>query len=217
MKIHRKLSRKPSPPSPLAGSTGFSRLDAGGRDAFPLLEQGYDLLATDVSPEAIAFCRGQAACLCRPLPVVDCISGLLNGTFDFIYAVAVVHMLVPDEDRDAFYTFIRDHLSPAGLALICTMGDGVTERQTDIRTAFDLQRRVHRQSGRMLQIANTSCRWVSFRTWERELERNSLNCIKKGMAAAGLDFPQMMYTVIGRRDRPSGPPAQRPQVNSIYD
>lgn len=188
-----------------------------GRDAFPLLEQGYDLLATDVSPEAIAFCRGKRPAYADRFRVVDCISGLLNGTFDFIYAVAVVHMLVPDEDRDAFYTFIRDHLSPAGLALICTMGDGVIERQTDIRTAFDLQRRVHRQSGRMLQIANTSCRMVSFRTWERELERNSLNCIKKGMAAAGLDFPQMMYTVIGRRDRPSGPPAQRPQVNSIYD
>lgn len=29
MGIHRKLSRKPSPPSPLAGSTGFWRLAAG--------------------------------------------------------------------------------------------------------------------------------------------------------------------------------------------
>ena len=27
-----------------------------GRDAFPLLEKGYQLLATDVSSEAIAYC-----------------------------------------------------------------------------------------------------------------------------------------------------------------
>lgn len=34
-----------------------------GRDAFPLLEQGYDLLATDVSPEAIAFWPGASGLL----------------------------------------------------------------------------------------------------------------------------------------------------------
>lgn len=174
-----------------------------GRDAFPLLEQGYDLLATDVSPEAIAFCRDKRPAYAERFQVVDCVSGLLNGHFDFIYAVAVVHMLVPDEDRDAFYTFIRDHLNPTGLALICTMGDGAVERQTDIRTAFDLQRRVHQQSGRMLQIANTSCRMVGFRTWEKELERNGLDCIKKGITAVGLDFPQMMYAVVKQHAAPT--------------
>ena len=28
-----------------------------GRDAYALLKQGFELLATDVSPEAISFCR----------------------------------------------------------------------------------------------------------------------------------------------------------------
>lgn len=59
--------------------------------------------------------------------------------FDFIYAIAVVHMLVLDEDRDGFYRFIYNHLKPEGLALICTMGDGEYEVKSDINQAFDIQ------------------------------------------------------------------------------
>ncbi len=167
-----------------------------GRDAFPLLEQGFDLLATDVSPEAIAFCQKRAPRFAEHFQVLDCISGQLDGTFDFIYAVAVVHMLVVDSDRNAFYRFIRSHLSPAGISLICTMGDGTLERQTDIRTAFDLQNRVHGQTGKTLQIAATSCRMVCFQTFEEELKRNGFAVLKTGITAIEPDFPQMMYAVV---------------------
>lgn len=167
-----------------------------GRDAFPLLQQGYDLLATDVSPEAIAFCRKRMPAFAERFQVLDCISGSLSGTFDFIYAVAVVHMLVPDRDRDAFYSFVRDHVSPDGIALICTMGDGKEERQTDIRAAFDLQSRVHSQTGQTIQIANTSCRMVGFATWEKEIERSGLVILHQGITAVEPDFPQMMFAVV---------------------
>lgn len=99
-----------------------------GRDAFPLLRQGFDLLATDVSQEAIRFCRERMPDHAERFQILDCVSGRLNTAFDFIYAIAVVHMLVPDEDRNAFYSFIREHLKPEGIALIGTMGDGSFER-----------------------------------------------------------------------------------------
>lgn len=169
-----------------------------GRDAFALLQRGYDLLATDVSSEAIAFCRKRLPDHAERFQVLDCVAGELDSTFDFIYAVAVVHMLVPDEDRNAFYGFIRKHLKPTGIALICTMGDGSLERQTDIRTAFEIQERVHEQTGKALQIASTSCRMVSFQTFDEELARNGLSVIKQGITAIEPDFSQMMYAVVRR-------------------
>lgn len=169
-----------------------------GRDAFPLLNAGFDLLATDISGAAIAYCRQKLPQYAQYFQVLDCVAGRLEGTFDFIYAVAVVHMLVPDEDRDAFYSFIRDHLAPGGVALICTMGDGSSERQTDIRTAFDIQNRIHGQTGKTVQIASTSCRMVSFETLRRELARNGLAILDEGVTTIEPDFSQMMYAVVKR-------------------
>ena len=166
-----------------------------GRDAHPLLKQGFDLLATDVSPEAISFCQKRMPDYAERFRVLDCVADKTDDTFDFIYAVAVVHMLVPDADRNAFYGFIRQHLKPSGISLICTMGDGIIERQTDIQTAFDLTERVHRQTGKAVRIAVTSCRMVNFQTFEKEMEQNGLDVIKKGVTAIP-GFPQMMFAVV---------------------
>ena len=77
------------------------------------------------------------------------------------------------------------------------MGDGTIERQTDIRTAFDIQNRIHEQSGKAIQIASTSCRMVNFQTFGNELEQNGLVVIKQGITAAiEPDFPQMMFAVV---------------------
>ncbi len=170
-----------------------------GRDACLLLKQGFDLLATDISSEAIAFCQKKFPRYEAHFQVVDSVTGKLDSLFDFIYAVAVIHMLVLDTDRDSFYCFIREHLKPNGIALICSMGDGDTERQTDIQTAFDIQDRVHEQSGKTVQIANTSCRMVTFQTFEKELERNGLTIIRQGVTVIEPDFPQMMFAVVKAR------------------
>lgn len=169
-----------------------------GRDAYPLLEQGFDLLATDVSPEAISFCQKIMPDKAEHFRVYDCVAEKMDDTFDFIYAVAVIHMLIPDEDRNAFYVSVREHLKISGIALIGTMGDGSIERQTDIRTAFDVQERIHEQTGKNVRITNTSCRIVNFTTFNKELERNGLEVIKQGVIAVEPDFPQMMYAVIRR-------------------
>ncbi len=167
-----------------------------GRDAYFLLKQGFDLLATDVSQEAIAFCQKKFSDFEEHFQILDCVSGNLNNKFDFIYAISVIHMLVSDKDRNAFYRFIRDHMTPDGIALICTMGDGSLERQSDIRNAFDIQERLHQQTGKSVQIASTSCRVVSFDTFHKELKRNGFIVVKEGNTFVEPDFPQMMFAVV---------------------
>lgn len=186
------------------GITAVSRiLELGcgeGRDAFPLLKSGFDLLATDISPEAIRFCRKKHPEYGEHFAVLDCVAGKISQRFDFIYAVAVVHMLVTDADRNAFYAFVRKHLTPNGIALICTMGDGEREHRSDIRTAFQLQDRIHEQSGKLVQIAGTSCRMVSFPAFRKELKANSLTIVKEGITSIEPDFSSMMYAVVRREE-----------------
>ena len=167
-----------------------------GRDAHLLLTQGFDVLATDVSSEAISYCKKKFPDFSKHFQVVDCITEKLDDKFDFIYAVAVIHMLVSDNDRNAFYRFIREHLSANGIALICTMGDGSFERQTDIHVAFDIMERIHGETGTTVHIANTSCRIVNFATFEKEIESCGLEIISQGITAVEPDFPQMMFAVV---------------------
>ena len=167
-----------------------------GRDAYLLLTQGFDVLATDVSREAVDYCKKKFPNFSEHFQVVDCVTEKLGKKFDFIYAVAVIHMLVSDNDRNAFYTFIREHLTSNGIALICTMGDGNFERQTDIHTAFDIMERIHGETGKTVQIVNTSCRIVNFATFEKEIVSNGLEIVNQGITAIEPDFPQMMFAQV---------------------
>ena len=167
-----------------------------GRDTKPLLLVGYDMLATDISPEAISYCQKQLPQFADRFQILDCITGKLDMQFDFIYAVAVVHMLVEDCDRNAFYSFIRGHLRSGGKALICTMGDGEIQRCSDPATAFTLQERIHQQTGTKVKIAGTSCRMVTFADFENELRNNGLTIIEKGITETVPGFSQMMYAVV---------------------
>ena len=167
-----------------------------GRDAGYLLERGMDVLAADVSPAAIVYARKRFPKFAQRFQVLDCLTEKLDDKFDFIYAVAVVHMLVPDEDRNGFYRFIREHLAAGGRALVCTMGNGEWERQSDISTAFDIQKRIHEPTGREVEIAGTSCRMVGWETFRRELAENGLAIVESGITAVEPDFPQMMYALV---------------------
>jgi len=170
-----------------------------GRDAALLLSSGFDLLATDISSEAIHHCRKNFPQYADKFQVLDCISGILNQKFKFIYAVAVIHMLVEDSDREAFYKFISTHLSDNGIALICSMGNGKAEYKTDMCRAFELQPRIHEKSGLEVQVANTSCRIVTFDTFHQEIRRASLSVIDSGLTSVSPDFPCMMYAVVSRK------------------
>lgn len=167
-----------------------------GRDAVPLLKQGYNLVATDISPAAISFCRKQSPRFAEHYRELDCINGSWEDTYDFIYAISVVHMLVRDCDRQAFYRFVAAHLNPDGCALVTSMGDGTRVHESDISAAFDLQDRTHEPSGEKLRIAATSYRAVSFDTFRREMEQAGLVILEEGITLIEPDYFQVMYAVV---------------------
>ena len=169
-----------------------------GRDSKTVLESGYQLKATDISTEAIAYCKKQLPQYADHFSVLDCLSDKLDTRFDFIFGIAIIHMLVLDEDRNGFYQFILNHLSENGIALICTMGDGEFETQSDITQAFTLQERNH-ETGKMM-VAGTSCRMVSFGTFESELARNNLSIIEKGITSSLPNFNSLMYAVVNKQN-----------------
>ena len=153
-----------------------------GRDARAVLEAGYRLCATDLSPAAIAYCRARMPERADCFRELDCLRGTHTCRYRFVYAVAVLHMLVRDEDRSAFYGFIRDHLTPDGAALICTMGDGAFEMQSDPDEAF---------AGLLY-----SC--FAFETLRSELAANGLSPVETGLTEAMPDFNSLMYAVVKR-------------------
>ena len=235
-----------------------------GRDALPLLRTGWNLLATDLSPEAVAWCRKLAPDRADRFRVLDCLGGELptrshipdypnielpentpapncpggdipenapapNGPggelpenakapdcpggelpenaqapdcpgsalperFDFIYAVAVLHMLTEDADRARFFAFIRDHLTKEGLALVCAMGDGERELRSDPARAFDPAERDHPAGP--ITVAATTCRIVSFDTLTREIQTAGLSILETGLTPSPPDFDRLMYAVV---------------------
>ena len=165
-----------------------------GRDARAVLDDGYDLLATDISPEAISYCKSRFPKYADRFAVLDCLNGDCSDTFDMIYAVAVLHMLVEDEDRKRFYSFIREHLSDNGIALVCSMGDGESEFSTRAEEAFEIRERNHFSGP--VQVASTSCRMVGFGKFEEEISEAGMTIVEKGLTSAMPDFDSLLYAVI---------------------
>lgn len=203
----QKLQWASSAPSAIVGqvmqrygitkNAGILELGCGeGRDAACLMKCGYNLTATDISPEAIRYCQAKNPEFADRFQVLDCVAGEWEEKFDFIYAVAVIHMLVEDDDRVRFYRFIREHLKENGIALICTMGDGKMERKSDISAAFDLQERTHGETGEKLWLAGTTCRMVTWEKFHREIQGSGLEVAECGITSVEPDFPVMMYAVV---------------------
>ena len=107
-------------------------------------------------------------------------------------------MLVLDADRRGLFRFIRDHLTPNGIGLICSMGDGETELQSDVTKAFEVQKRDHPAGPQM--VAATSCRMVSFPHFERELTDSGFEIVERGFTEAMPDFDRLMYAVVRKAE-----------------
>ena len=173
-----------------------------GGNAVALLQQGYSVLATDVSEAAVAYCRGKYPDFASHFARLDALSDPLDEQFDGVLAVAVLHMLTEDEDRQALLSFIRAHTRPGGTSMIVVMGDGEKAFSSDPNRAFEVQERVHEASGRVVHIASTTCRVVSRETLRWELKRAGLVIVEEGPAVwDGSDFA--MYALVR-------PAAERP-------
>ena len=77
-----------------------------GRDTRYLLNKNYNVLATDISKEAIDYCIKNDINHRNNYKVLDVLSDKSQDKYGFIYSVACLHMLVLDEDRNKYYTYI---------------------------------------------------------------------------------------------------------------
>ena len=172
-----------------------------GRDARYLLEKGYNVLATDVSSEAINYCKENNKKMAKNYRVLDVLdSNDFKLKFDFIYSVACIHMLTEEEDRNNYYKFIYDHLNNDGIALILSMGNGKSESKSDSRIAWDDTERIHAETKEKLNVASTSCRIVNFETLFKEIDSNGLKVKKYGITEIIPDFSEIMYVIIEKNN-----------------
>lgn len=149
-----------------------------GQNALNLMSKNYNLEASDISEEAIKWCKEKAKKLNldeRKFFVMDILKNKLTKKYDFIFSVAVLHMLVEDEDRNKFLSFIYHHLKNGGKAFIIIMGDGVEQYKTDSSKAFELADRPFGDS--TIKVATTSCRKVNWETFLSELKNANLRVL----------------------------------------
>lgn len=171
-----------------------------GRDSKILLNKGYNLLATDVSQEAINYCKQideNHSNNYEVLDVLDC--DTFKDRFNFIYSIACLHMLVLYDDRKKYFDFIHNHLKNNGYALVLTMGDGIKESSSDINKAWEDTERVHQKTNEIINVATTSCRIVNFETLEQEIKDSNLLIIEKGITQIIPNFPEIMYVLINNK------------------
>ena len=168
-----------------------------GRDARYLLNKNYNVLATDISKEAIHYCIKNDLSHKDSYKVLDALKdNLLKEKFGFIYSVACLHMFVLDEDRTKFYKYIYNHVKENGYCLILTMGNGIKQSESDISKAFDNIKRIHQESNKEISIATTSCRIVNFDTLYKEIESNGFEIVEQGLTEIKNHFNEIMYIVI---------------------
>ena len=165
-----------------------------GRDAKAVLEAGYNLFACDISHESINYCKTMMPEFASRFFRLDCVNGKHHEKYRFIYSIAVLHMLILDEDRKKFLDFIYQHLEQGGYALICAMGDGIQVFQTEVKDAFKMVKR-HHESGSII-VPATTCRVVSSKTFEKEIAAANLTIIKKGITHSLPDFDNLMYALV---------------------
>ena len=167
-----------------------------GRDARYLLNKNINVLATDVSQEAINYCINKDKKHMNNYQVLDILNNNFKEKFDFIYSVACLHMFVLDDDRSSFFKFVYHHLNDNGLALILSMGDGISESSSEISKSFDTVKRIHQESNMEVNIAATSCRIVSFETLLNEIQKSGFDTIKYGVTSIDNHFDKIMYVLI---------------------
>ena len=175
-------------------------LDLGcgeGRDAIYLLNNGYNVLGVDYSDTVIQKCNELSNFkYMDKFRQLDLVCDKLDDKFDFIYSVAVLHMFITDSHRKQFLSFIRNHLSFGGIALICVMGDGKKNFTSDYTKAFDDTKRVVMNNKKELNLATTSCRIVDWYTLIKEINSNNLQVIEKWISNSIPEFSEMMCVVV---------------------
>ncbi len=168
-----------------------------GQNALFLLKEGFNLKASDVSSEAIKWCKENCENenLKNNFFVLDIVNNNFNEKFDFILSVSTLHMLVLDDDRKAFFDFIYSHLNDHGIAIITSMGDGINEQNnSDIAKAFDMVKR-NNGAGEVL-VPQTSCRKVNWENLIKEITNAHLTVVDNYISSTISGFNSSMIAII---------------------
>ncbi len=168
-----------------------------GQNAIYLTKKHFHVQAFDVSPSAIQWCKQQAVKHRideNIFFVMDALHNDFSESYDFIYTVAVLHMLVTPEDRMQFLNFIYRNLNVNGKAFIIIMGDGVHEKETDPNLAFDI---VDRKFGnQVVKVANTSCKIVNWEHFTEELHQAKFQIIDHYLDTKIRGFNSCMIAIV---------------------
>ena len=142
-----------------------------GRDAFYLASNGYKVSGTDVSEEALSICKiksneNQLNIEWNREDFIEMSNNDLPS-YNWIYSIGTLHMLVDEEDRRQFLANLYTRLNKNGRLLLISKGDGITSYKTKQEEAFDLVERFHYLDDRKYSLEATSfCR----KTWEEHLK-----------------------------------------------
>ena len=172
-----------------------------GQNALFLQKQGYNIKASDVSNEAIKWCKQNA--IKNNIPetnyfVLDVLDNNFQDSFDCIITVSTLHMLVLEEDRKGFLDFIYNHLNKNGIAIITVMGDGQKERNDcDITKAFDLSEREF--NNQKINVTSTSCKIVNWQTLFKEFNNSNLKVIENYISEEISGFNVSMVSIVSKK------------------
>ena len=169
-----------------------------GQNAMFLMQKGYNVEATDVSKEAIRWCKKIALekhLDVKKFFVLDALSNNFRKKYDLIYSISTLHMLVLDGDRKKFLDFVYNHLTEDGLSIITVMGDGIDEKNnSDITKSFNIVERI--ANGKTVRVAQTSCRIVNWETFSREILNSKLMIIEHQISKEISGFNSSMVVVV---------------------
>ena len=175
-------------------------LDLGcgeGRDAIYLLDKGYNVLAIDYSKSAINMCNKLSNNkYIKSFRSLDIMEDTLDEKFKYIYSVAVLHMFVLSEHRNKYFSFIRNHLEYDGRCLLCVIGNGKQNYQSDIKKAFKNTERTIMNNNTKINVTTTFCKIVDWNTLEQEILDNGLIIENKWISNDVPEFNKSMCVVI---------------------
>lgn len=182
----------------LKANSNSSILEIGcgeGQNALYLLDNNFNVYASDVSPQAIKWCKSKTDKKDNFF-VLDILDNNHKTCYDFIYSISTLHMLVPDEDRRQFFNFIYNHLNSGGKAIVTVMGDGENERlDCDITKAYELSERKTEQ-GEKVMVTSTTCKIVNWQRLFDEIGSTELKVIDHFLSTEIYGFNVSMVVIL---------------------
>lgn len=173
-----------------------------GRDSVYLAQMGYKVVALDISNSAVEICRTRSEEL--GLDIECIVDDIVNPTkkwmrkFKWIVSIGTYHMLVEDEDQNAYLQNINRLLESGGKFLLINKGNGIDTRKTDINEAYKETERTHMLSGKVMNLASTSFRQDKWEELVAKVESNGFE-VQKQLNTRNINFDESMTLYLAKK------------------